>query len=368
MPTKLSTDERKALFALSIICGGDWKLMNSLSKLHDGWEETWRQLKKDIKSMHSCHISDERRTILLKQIERFNHSDYENRLKKRGVRVVILGDQDYPLALSEIYYPPYVLYVRGNTELLNEQPFAVVGSRAVSLYGREAVAKLIPPLASVGLTIVSGLALGVDALAHKYCINAGGKTIAVLGSGIDVVFPRSNIRLADEILKNGGAIVSEYPLGISTMPHFYPVRNRIIAGLSQGVMVIEAKKRSGALITARLATENNRDVFAVPGGIFAPNSEGTNRLLQQGAYPVTEALDVIEALGFRGVPRPKNSPINLTSKERDVFDAIGKEAIEVCDLLERTGFETEDLMATLTIMQLKGVVEEKSNGVWSRAL
>lgn len=364
----LSGADRQALLALSVVSGGDRQLLFKLIRQHKTWRQAWQKICQG-SGMAECGVSEKRIAAIHKQKDNYNPEQYTRRLQKHGVHVLMLGDDEYPPALAQIYDAPYVLFVRGSLTVLSERPFAVVGSRAVSMYGREVVAKVIPPLAQVGITIVSGLALGVDVLSQKHCVAAGGKTVAVLGSGIDVIYPRAHTGFVAELLKKGGAIVSEYPLGASTMAHYFPLRNRIIAGLSQGVLVVEAKKQSGALITARLALENNREVFAVPGGVFSPNSAGTNALLQQGAHPVTEAGDIMEALGFAGLAQSgKSMTVTLTKKEREVFDVIGKQPAELDSIIERTGFETDDLIATLTIMQLKGVVEEKMGGRWGRAL
>ena len=216
--------------------------------------------------------------------------------KKSRVYKINITDKNYPELLKEIYDAPKELYVEGNLLVKEKYPLAVVGTRRVSKYGINTTINLVENLTKNGLTIISGLALGVDGLAHQTCIDNGGKTIAVLGCGPDIIYPPSHRQLTQDIIDSGGAIVSEYPPGTRPSKLTFPKRNRIISGLSLGVLVIEAPERSGALITARTALEQGREVFAVPGSINNPNSQGTNKLIKMGAYPVTAAEDVLNIL------------------------------------------------------------------------
>jgi len=213
-------------------------------------------------------------------------------------KIYTLKDKNYPGLLKEIYDPPEKLYVEGNLSPEEKYPLAVVGTRRPSEYGKRVATELVKNLARLGLTIISGLALGIDGLAHEAALKVGGRTIAVLGSGIDIIYPASHKKLAEDIIKSGGVIVSEYPPGTSPSKLTFPARNRIIAGLSLGTLVIEAPERSGAMITARFALEQGRDVFAVPGSISNLNSAGCNKLIKMGAKPVTRSEDVLESLGI----------------------------------------------------------------------
>jgi DNA processing protein len=204
------------------------------------------------------------------------------------------NSKDYPRLLKEIYDPPTPLYVLGNLKPKNELMIAVVGSRKPTEYAKELIPKLIKGLVKHKFTIVSGLALGIDTLVHEETLKHGGKTIAVLGSGLKNIYPKANIDLARSILQKGGAILSEYSPTTEPRPYHFPKRNRIISGLSLGTVVIEAAKRSGSLITARMALEQNREVFAIPGSILSLNSKGTNQLIQEGAKLVTSVKDIIE--------------------------------------------------------------------------
>ena len=208
-------------------------------------------------------------------------------------------DKYYPNKLKLIYDPPELLYCLGDIRLLNEPSIAIVGTRNASNYGKRIAYNLSQELSKRGVTIISGLASGIDSYAHEGAFKNVGKTIAVLGSGIDIIYPKENEDLYKSIIKNGGLIVSEFPLGTKPEKDNFPKRNRIISGLSDGVVVVEAKKKSGALITADLALEQGRSVFAVPGNIDSQNSEGTNNLIKEGAVPVTSYLDILIAIAER---------------------------------------------------------------------
>jgi DNA processing protein len=214
----------------------------------------------------------------------------------QGVAVVSMEDQLYPTRLKEIYDPPLVLYVRGDTSVLNRPGIAVVGTRHPTPYGSGMAERLGCDLAAQGLVIISGMARGVDTASHRGAISAKGKTVAVFGTGVDVIYPKENSRLSEQILGCGGALVSEFALGTSAFPQNFPIRNRILSGMSVGVLVVEAAEYSGTRITARLALEQNRDVFAVPGNVTNKNSWGPNTLIKQGAKLVATWEDVWEDL------------------------------------------------------------------------
>src|SRR3990167_7142442 len=227
----------------------------------------------------------------------------------------------FPQLLAQIADPPKQLYCRGNLELLNSECIGVVGTRKLTSYGKESAQYITRGLATAGFTIVSGLAMGIDAVAHQITLDSGGKTIAVLGGGVDdkSIGPQINYKLAMDILKNHGLIISEYPEGFQANEKTFPQRNRIISGLSKGVLVVEAPLISGALITTRFATEQNRDVFAVPGNIFSPNSKGPNMLIGKGAKPVFSAQDIIDSyyqnMGLDLEPKNKLSTKNPIEKQ-----------------------------------------------------
>lgn len=219
-----------------------------------------------------------------------------DRIKALGARVLSQDDPDYPKRLYEIYDPPLVLYVRGSAEVINKYGLAVVGTRHPTPYGVGMAERVACDLAARGLVIMSGMARGVDAAAHRGALNARGQTVAIWGTGVDVTYPKENQKLADQILANGGAVVSEFPLGTFPAPQNFPIRNRVISGISVGVLVIEAGEYSGTLVTARCALEQGRDVYAIPGNVTNKLSWGPNTLIKQGATLIATWEDVWEAL------------------------------------------------------------------------
>jgi DNA processing protein len=273
-------------------------------------------------------------------------------------RVVTLVDDEYPPMLKEIVDPPLVLHVRGDRTLLLRIGIAVVGSRRATPYGINAAAQLASQLAAAGLVIVSGLARGIDAAAHQAALDAHGPTVAVLGTGIDVVYPRGNARLFRRI-ESEGLIVSEFPPGTPPRPENFPIRNRVISGLSRGTVIVEATRRSGSLITARMAAEQGRDVFAVPGSIFSAGSEGTHRLIQYGAKLVHDANDVLEELpgGLRILQQEELQP---ESPLQEVLAALSKEEGAHIDALAARLRRTPATVAE-SLLQLE-------LGGWIRAL
>lgn len=248
------------------------------------------------------------------------------RLEVIEARVITRDAEDYPSLLSEIHDPPVVLYVRGSLEVLDRPCLAIVGSRRCTTYGINAAQSLARDLAAHGVTIISGLARGIDAAAHRGALEAGGRTVAVVGTGLETIYPREHAGLQDEILRTG-AVISEFPLGTPPLPQNFPYRNRILSGLALGVLIVEAAEHSGSLITARLASEQGREVFAVPGNITSQTSFGTNYLIKDGAKLVQHWLDVVEEFPARirdqvfGVERPPRQT-DPTSPDQSVFEAV----------------------------------------------
>ena len=232
--------------------------------------------------------------VILDQITRGKVDKHIDFMIKHGVDIISIQDEEYPQMLKGIYDPPISLYIRGNKTILNNLSISVIGCRECSKYGKNVAYELAYNIAKENINIVSGLARGIDSTAHKGAIMAKGTTIAVLGNGLDTIYPSENISLANEILKSGGAIISEYPLGEKPQKQYFPERNRIVSGLSKGLIVVEAKEKSGTLITVDFALEQGRDIFVVPGNINSINSTGTNELIKQGAKPITSYKEVTE--------------------------------------------------------------------------
>jgi DNA processing protein len=276
-----------------------------------------------------------------------------------GAHILTWEDEGYPKLLAEIPDPPPVLYVRGELKPEDAWAVAVVGTRRASTYGREVTRRLVSVLAQSGVTIVSGLARGIDAVAHQTALEAGGRTIAVLGCGIDLVYPPEHRELARRIAAQG-ALVSEYPLGTQPEPGNFPPRNRIISGLSLGVVITEAGRDSGALITADYAAEQGRDVFAVPGSILSAGCAGTNRLIQDGAKPVLDAADILQELNLTMVAEQKEARQALPTTETEalILAHLSAEPVHVDDLTRAVGLPVAQVTSTLALMELKGMVRQ----------
>jgi DNA processing protein len=280
-------------------------------------------------------------------------------LARAQVQVLTWANSGYPATLRHVYNPPPVLYVRGHVEKRDEWAVAVVGTRQASVYGKEAARMLSAGLAQAGVTVVSGMARGIDTVAHRACLDAGGRTLAVLGCGVDVIYPRENAHLAAEIVEQG-ALVSEYPLGTQPEALNFPPRNRIISGLTLGTVVVEAGIGSGALITADFAAEQGREVFAVPGNIFARPSQGTNRLIQQGAKLVCSVTDVLEELNLNMVSEQAQVRAVVPQNETEalLLDHLSAEPVHVDDLGRAVQLPIAEVSSTLALMELKGMVRQ----------
>jgi DNA processing protein len=285
-----------------------------------------------------------------------------------GIRLLTLDDDDYPANLRQIDAPPPLLYVRGELQPNDLWAVGIVGTRRASVYGREVALTLARDLAGAGVTIVSGLALGIDTVAHQAALDAGGRTLAVLGSGVDQIYPPTNRGLAQAI-QSQGALISEYPLGMRPEAGNFPPRNRIISGLSKGVVIVEASERSGALITARFAAEQNRDVFAVPGSILHPGSVGCNTLIQQGATPLLSSQDVIQQLNLAqiGAQRAAQTIISADPQETQLLKHLTRDPCHVDDLVRHSDLPAPHVAALLALMELKGLVRQVGAMTYVRA-
>ena len=275
-------------------------------------------------------------------------------------RAVTFRDPEYPQLLREIESAPVLLYVRGTLKQEDRFAIAIVGSRKTSHYGREVAGKLSSELSASGFTIVSGMARGIDTISHTGSLQAGGRTIAVLGSGVDTIYPPENRGLADRIAASG-CVVTEFPVGGKPNKENFPKRNRLISGLSLGVLVVEATRESGSLITATCALEQNREVFAVPGSILSPNSSGTNDLIQRGAKLVQKAEDIIGELApmLKGYVKAKaQDPIVMTDEEKRLCDILTGEPQHIDMISRELAQPPSRLLASLLNLELKGIVRQ----------
>jgi DNA processing protein len=283
---------------------------------------------------------------------------YEDILKKE-IKILTWEDPDYPDKLMNIDQPPPVIYIRGSIKPEDRWAVAIVGTRRVTSYGRQVTEQVSTYLARNGLTVVSGLARGVDGVAHQTTLANNGRTIAVLGSGIDQIYPPEHRQLAEKIIENG-AVISDYHPGTPPDAGNFPPRNRIISGLSMATVVVEAGETSGALITATFAAEQGREVFAVPGPIYAPQSKGTNRLIREGAQPLLDPVDIMESLNLRKVDHYKQASLLLPGDELEtkLMEILNLEPVYIDEIQTKAGFPVEKVSAALTMMELKGMVKQ----------
>lgn len=316
--------------------------------------------------------------------DKFNSCEELELAASLGVWLVHMEDPRYPHMLKQIYDPPPVLYVKGTLDRADTLAVAIVGSRRCSLYGQEQASRLSHFLAAAGFTVVSGMARGIDTAAHSGALAAQGRTIAVQGCGLSRIFPPENARLF-ELISSSGACICELPLRAEPLAEHFPPRNRIIAGLSLGTIVIEAGHRSGAMITAKTALESNREVMAVPGKVDSPLSQGPHQLIKQGARLVESVEDVMEALGYVGeqlkehttlaakqasenieAPLFESGQLNLKGHEKTLYDALGKEPLHVDQIIAETDLPPGTVNAGLVSLRLKGLIRQLPGNLFAR--
>jgi len=327
-------------------------LENFFQSMENAWQATSSELKQaglDAGSIKS--ISEIRDSISL-------DSELE-KLERLGVTVFTYRDDGYPARLKEIYDYPPVIYVRGDILPEDEWCVSVVGTRGATVYGRQVAEEISADLARNRITIVSGLARGIDSIAHRAALDAGGRTIAIFACGLDTIYPAENAELARRIIQNG-AIISEYPLGTKPRPDYFPRRNRIMSGMSLGVLVIEAGESSGAIITANMALEQNREVFAVPGSILSMASKGTNHLIQEGAKLVRDCTDILEELNLTTVARQIEMKELLPESDTEaiLIKQLGSEPVHIDEVCRSSGLPVSTVSGTLAMMELKGMVKQ----------
>jgi len=298
----------------------------------------------------------------------FGIESYLKKLEKLKIEFVVRDDKNYPENLKDLDNAPMVLYIRGKLKAEDTNAVAVVGSRKMTSYGREVTEKFSSELANFGITIVSGLARGIDTAAHKGALSVGGRTIAVLGCGLDSVYPPENTQLASEIIEKESAVVSEYPLGHPALPINFASRNRIVSGLSKAVLVVEGAEKSGTLLTASSAADQGRTVFAVPGQITSPLSAAPLFLLKNGAKIATEPSDILEELDIQvKVDREKIEKVMPSTKEEtELLEILTNEPLHLDEVARISSLDTPSVSARLTIMELKGLVKNMGGGVYRK--
>ncbi len=331
----------------------------SFEKLLDYYktaEKAWLAFESDLR-----RIGLDKRALpgFLEKRSKINPEKELSKIQKLGIKILTIKDKKYPKALAEIPKPPPVLFYKGELKKEDESAFAVVGTRRLTPYGKRVCEKITYGLAKNGLTVVSGLALGIDSVAHKTALEAGARTIAVLGTSLDFIYPQTNKNLAEKIVQNG-AVISEFPLGTQGFPGNFPQRNRIISGLSLGTLVIEAAARSGSLITARFALEQNREVFTIPGSIYSSQSEGCNNLIKMGARAVTDYDDILDELSLKDKWKGgKKEKVSFENKDEErIWKVLDSDrAVHIDRIAEKSGLAIFEVSSVLTLMEMKGMVK-----------
>jgi len=329
---------------------------HALFSYNNDLEKVWHCLNCNL--LKKLGVELERVNEIMSEITKINVDDEYKKIISLGINTVTINEPTYPKLLKQIHKPPLILYYKGDISILNNSiNIAVVGTRKCSLYGEFAVKNIVGKLVLNGFCIVSGLAKGIDTLAHKITVNGNGKTAAVLGSSLDLIYPFTNRNLAKEIEKNG-VVLSEFPLGTSPNGYNFPRRNRIISGLSKGTLVIEAPERSGALITASFAVSQNREVFAIPGDINKGNSKGTNLLIQKGeAFPVLKVDDIYNAFEL-SVKDNIETKIQLSPEEKAVVDLIQKGVNEINQLIVNSEYDMSVTLKIISMLEIRGIIKQ----------
>lgn len=326
------------------------KLLSAFGTLACAWQASRVQLQ-------SAGLDERTVNSICHERLQLNPAEMPAQCEKRGLQVRIITDPDYPIRLKETPYPPPVLYVRGKILETDARAVAVVGTRRPTIYGKEVTRLFAGELAARGITIISGLARGIDAEAHQAALEAGGRTIAVLGNGADIIYPPEHDRLAGRILEMG-ALVSDYPPGTPPDAANFPPRNRLIAGLSLATVVVEAGEESGAILTAKYAADYGRDVFAVPGSVFNVMSRGCNRLISDGAHPALSPDEILSVMDLERLDPALQMQMVLPDNpvEAKILQAVGSEPVHIDALRAQVGLPIEEVSGALALMELKGTV------------
>jgi DNA processing protein len=374
----MELDSSLSWLALSLTPGLASRLSARLLRRFDSPDGIFRA---SLAELEACHLPASVAQAVFKK-EAFKRAEKELAAVRRiaGCRLLNWTEPEYPQTLLQIYDPPVMLYVRGEPQILNLPSISIVGTRKPTLYGSQLAERLGRDLAARGLVIVSGMARGIDAIGHQGAMAANGRAIGILGTGIDVCYPKENKKLYEKVLERG-AIISEFPIGTHPAPENFPVRNRIVAGMPLGVIVVEGAQYSGSLITARLAMEFGREVFGVPGNVTQPVSFAPNQLIKQGAKLVTCAEDVIEEL-----PTPVRAMLvqaeqpeaeqrnlllaaSLNNSEKKLYELLSaEETRHIDDIVERSGLNSSVVLATLFDLEMKGIIRQLPGKQFSKVL
>lgn len=350
------TEDQLCLLGFNHVKGIGAVRMQALISFFGSASQAW---KANSNELRQAGLSDKIIEHFIEVRQRLSLPKVWDQLAKQGIKVITWDADHYPRRLKEIAQPPPVLYCRGSLLPQDDWAVAVVGTRRASAYGRRAAEELSAILAQNGITVVSGLARGIDSIAHQSALTNNGRTLAVFGCGIDRIYPPENRRLAERIIQQGG-LLSDYPPGTPPDANNFPPRNRIISGISMAVAVVEAGQTSGALITAKFAADQGRDVFAFPGNVFSPSSKGANQLIADGAYPLLEPKEILSALQLENTPSYQQAQKILPDNpmEEKIISLLGTEPMHIDELQAKSGIPIETLSANLIMMELKGLVQQ----------
>ncbi len=339
--------ERVSYNALNLSLESNHRELKKLKEKNGSWEKSWAAY---------SHINP---TSLDPEKE------FE-KLAQKNIHLLLLEDEDFPNLLKEIPWPPHGIYLLGQKEIPNQNLLSIVGTRKATSAGKEIARSFAKKLTETGFTIVSGLALGIDTESHKGALESQKTTLAVIATGLDSIYPKINTELAKEILAQNGAIISEYPLGSPALPHRFLERNRIVSGLSQGTLIIEAPERSGSLATARFALDQNREVFVIPGPITHPNFKGSNQLIRQGATLITSPEEILEVLAPNLIAQSKSGkiPSDVSIEEKTILEVLLKSGkpVNIDKIAELTNLNAKIINQNLSFLVMKDLIKETESG------
>jgi len=355
----LTTSERQIILGLFLIPGFGLKRISFLFEIYKDWHKIWNLNYYDFQNIN---FNSKLIETFLHQRNKIDLDKVWNIYQNQNIEIITYFDQNYPHLLKQIFSPPLILFAQGNIELLNRKNFlSVVGSRKYTLYGKSVIEKFIKPVAEQNITIVSGLAIGIDSLAHIESLNTCGSTIAVLGSPINNIYPTRNFQLAQKI-KEKGLLISEFPIGAKIIKENFPRRNRIIAGLSQATLIIEAQEKSGALITGNYALHENRELLAIPGSVFQNTCQGTNNLIKQGAKLINNLTDILEIYNLQNISEAKIKKIIFKNEEQKIIYQLlldGPSSIDKIAIYSRLRISI--VISCLTEMELSNLIKNIGN-------
>lgn len=330
--------------------------LKKISSYFDSWEEAWDSSQDYfIKIGINSKVAED----FFAWKNNFDLNIFLEKINKENIKIITIEDDNYPKLLKEIYDPPFVLYLKGDTEVFGLPMISIVGSRKFTNYGKSVAEDLAGELAKNNICIVSGMAIGIDSLAHEAALKSNGKTIAIVGSGVSnkVIYPQTNLNLSKKIVNSGGAVFSEFLPDAKAQLYFFPMRNRVISGISLGTIVVEAGEKSGTLITAYSALDQGREVFAVPGSIYSNSSFGTHKLIKEGAQLITSAKDILNFFELGKKEEINKKYLAENEVEIKILDILSKEPKHINEIILLSGLSAQNITGALAILEIKSVVK-----------